>query len=99
MRETVAGVVVAALLGVACEGKTDASALAAAQATSPTGQSAAVALAPAGASAENPKSKTKKAIRVAKARNPSKEKKVRGTDAGEPRAFTLKLSQLPPSSY
>jgi hypothetical protein len=105
MRETVAAVVVAALLGVACEARTSTSAPAAAQGTSPAVPPA-TGPAPAATPAGNPRPERKahKVTRVAKARSANKatsgtEKSARETGAVDPGAPALTLSQSRPSSY
>lgn len=99
MRETIAAVAIAGLLGVACEGKMNASA----PAGSPAAPPAAVASKPAAAPAENakPARKVRKPVRIAKASKAAStaDKKGRETVAGEPRAPAIELKQSPPSSY
>lgn len=107
MRETIAGVLVAALLGVGCEGKTSAPAPAGSQAASPAVPPPAIAPARSEALVEYPKperkAKKKKALRVAKASTRTKHRSGNAKnvqkDAGDPLAPTLRLSQSPPSTY
>ena len=106
MRETLAAALVAALLGVGCEGKTDVSAPAAPQPAARAVEQAALDLKPAATPAENPRPqrKHKKALRVARASKPMKvasrtDRRVQQTDVGDPSAPTLRLYQSRPSSY
>ena len=106
MRETVAAVVISALLGVACEARTSSSSPAAGQAASPAAPAAAAAPARAATPAESskPERKAGKSVRIARARTAKKAitgvgKKLAPADAAEPSAPAVLLTQSPPSSY
>jgi hypothetical protein len=107
MREIAAAVVFSALLGMACDAKTNASAPAASSSASTAVAPAAPAAAPAATPAEKPRSEAKahEGTRVARARHTKKlltatGKKAGATDAADPAgAPAVRLSQSPPSSY